>query len=94
MTIKINEFYNIIKRRAAKLRAYANEHTIAAFWRDPAHSSEGAKGVKEAEFAKLFRIMGRIYLEGYHLPYVYNTNKIKSQSKKLHISHIRKIIQL
>jgi hypothetical protein len=53
-----------------------------------------SKNQKEVECSKIFRIVSKLYLNYHHLPYVYNSLKIKSESKKLHMDSIRKILSL
>ncbi len=49
---------------------------------------------KEREFLKIFRILCRYYLKNVHVLHVYNVLKIKDESKSLHITGSRKILEL
>lgn len=94
MSVRPNEFYQIFKNRSYKLKAYANSAKIAEFWRGPACEHGTSRGRKEEECSRIFRILGKHYLNYHHLPYVYNSLKIKAESKRLHMDSIRRILDL
>lgn len=96
LLIKVNEFYALFKNKCYKLKSYANIAKIAEFWRgpSPAEFADSPRLRKEADCAKIFRILGRLYLDKHHFPYVFNSLKIKPESKRLHMEGVRKILSL
>jgi hypothetical protein len=92
----VAEFYHNFKYNSYRLKSYANIAKIQEFWRGPTVSpnENNMRLIKEAECAKIFRILSKKYLVYEHLPYVFNSQKIKVESKRLHTAAIRKILQL
>ena len=62
----------------SKLTAYATSQQMKEFWTGKSSDQfANCNNKKEEEFAKIFRILGKLYLEKYHIPYAYNSKKIK-----------------
>lgn len=93
MTIKTEEFYLMLQKEEDKLEVYIPTKKMRRLWRGPQGIVQhvGRKR-REAEFSKILRILGKYYLMNYHLPYAYNSNKIKQASKRLHSQEIRRIL--
>ena len=59
-----------------KLTAYATFQQMKELWRGRSSDQfANSKNKKEGEFAKIFRILGKLYLEKYHIPYAYKLQK-------------------
>ena len=61
-----------------KLTAYAISQQMKELWTGKYSNQIAINAMKkEEESSKFFRILGKLYLEKYHIPYAYNSKKIK-----------------
>ena len=61
-----------------KLTAYATSQQMKELWTGKCSDQNAISAMKkEEEFSKIFRILGKLYLEKHHIPYAYNSKKIK-----------------
>lgn len=94
LSIKVSEFYQMLQTKSARLPSYITSKVMEKLWKGDHGGQRDNKFQRELEFSKIFRTLGKLYLQNYHLNYVYNSNKIKKASKILHPVEIRRILAL
>jgi hypothetical protein len=47
----------------------------------------------DIDFRKLLRVLAGIYLHYEHIPHIYQSGKIKKESRRLHLQSLRKLMK-
>ena len=68
-----------------KAKGYVGSGDMLSFWAGKGNSKE------EEEFGVVFRVLGRHYLHLNHLPNLYHSGKIRSDSRKCHHGAVRRM---
>ena len=82
----------MLQRKTYKLRIYIS----LKFWSGQLTNKRfpPEKKAKEDDFALLFRIMCRYYLQHLHLHYVFNVLKVQRESKRFHVKGVTQMLNV
>jgi hypothetical protein len=89
MTITKTQFNDKLIEKTHHLKGYVNAKTIKGLL---IGKRIGATRL-DLEFSKILRILSRVYIDKYHIPHIYYSNKIKRKSRPLHLKRMRKLLK-
>ena len=88
MEISKAEFISKLSEKSRNLQTYISMRTLQKVIIGPSVCSSK----NEKEYRRILRILIIFYLKYDHIPHIYSSGKIKKESRALHLTTIRKLI--